>query len=176
MNNIHTCYYKSPVGELIIGIYKNKLCLLDWRYRKQRIAIDHRISKGLNASYIHESHALQHQVIEQLDHYFLRNLKIIDVPIVFTGTAFQQQVWTALLQIPYGQTVSYLSLSRKLNNEKAIRAVANANGANALSIIVRCHRVIGSNGELTGYAGGIPAKKKLLQIEGALSPGQLDLF
>lgn len=90
------------------------------------------------------------------------------------GTEFQQIVWRELLNIPYGVTVSYLELSRKLSDPKAIRAVASANGANAISILIPCHRIIGSNRELTGYAGGLSAKKKLLELEGATS--QLDLF
>ena len=93
------------------------------------------------------------------------------------NTAFQKSVWDELRQIPYGKTDSYLGLSQKLNNEKAIRAVASANGANAISIIVPCHRIIGSNGELVGYAGGLPAKKKLLKLEGSDPMGdELELF
>ena len=92
------------------------------------------------------------------------------------GTEFQKQVWDSLLQVPYGKSETYLGLSKILGNEKAIRAVATANGANAISIIVPCHRIIGSNGDLVGYAGGLPAKKKLLELEGALSTSQLGLF
>jgi len=176
MNNINTCFYQSPVGELIIGIYNNQLCLLDWHYRKQRNLIDQRICKILEAKYIEQPDSLQITVIQQLQEYFSGKSNSFDIPLLFAGTTFQKSVWSKLLEIPYGETVSYLTLSRKLNNEKAIRAVASANGANALSIIIPCHRVIGSNGELTGYAGGLTAKKKLLQIEGALNQGQLDLF
>lgn len=176
MSNICTSYYESPIGELIIGTYENKLCLLDWRYRKQRKLIDHRICKTLDASFKESFNDLHEQAINQLDSYFLGKSTTFSIPILLSGTNFQKSVWMELLKIPYGQTVSYLSLSRKLNNEKAIRAVASANGANALSIIIPCHRVIGSNGDLIGYAGGLTAKKKLLQIEGALNDGQLGLF
>lgn len=89
---------------------------------------------------------------------------------------FQKSVWNELIKIPYGKTVSYLALSKKLENEGAIRAVASANGANALSVFIPCHRVVGSDGSLTGYAGGLTAKKKLLQLEGAAVTSQAELF
>jgi len=84
------------------------------------------------------------------------------------GSDFQKSVWKALLEIPYGKTASYLELAKKIGNEKAVRAVANANGANAIGIIIPCHRIIGSDGSLTGYGGGLPLKKKLLELENNL--------
>ena len=87
------------------------------------------------------------------------------VPLLFVGTEFQKSVWHELLNIPYGTTVSYGELSRKLGNPKAVRAVAASNGANPISIFVPCHRVIGSNRKLTGYGGGLPAKQFLLELE-----------
>ena len=103
--------------------------------------------------------------------------KKFDIPVRFVGSSFQQKVWNELLKIPYGKTVSYLEISKKIGDEKAIRAVAAANGANAISIIVPCHRVVGSNGELTGYAGGLTVKKKLLHLEkSGKYPEQLELF
>ena len=81
------------------------------------------------------------------------------------GTAFQKSVWEALLQIPYGETASYLAQAKRIGNEKAVRAVASANGANAISIFIPCHRIIGSDGTLTGYAGGLDTKAKLLEME-----------
>ena len=95
------------------------------------------------------------------------------------GSDFQKSVWNALIQIPFGETKSYLALSQQLQNPDAIRAVASANGANAISIIVPCHRIIGSDGSLVGYAGGLEAKKKLLRLEGIQQfskPGQIQLF
>ena len=88
-----------------------------------------------------------------------------ELPIKLIGTEFQQKVWEKLQQIPFGKTITYLDLSKDLNNVKAIRAVASANGANAISIIVPCHRVIGKNGDIVGYAGGLKAKKALLVLE-----------
>jgi len=177
MNSTITTYYKSPVGELILGVHKDQLCLADWRYRKQRRLIDTRIQSSLNTNYEEGKHSLLDHTITQLDAYFKGDLKKFDVPLLLSGTDFQKMVWRSLQTIPYGETCSYVTLSRKLNNEKAIRAVAGANGANAISIIIPCHRIIGADGSLTGYAGGLPAKKKLLHMEGVdLSHGQQSLF
>jgi len=177
MNIINVRYYKSPVGELIIGEYKGKIRLCDWRYRKMRAAIDQRIQNGLEAVYVERDALIIDDVIAQLDSYFEGDLEMFDLPLHLVGTSFQQDVWYELIKIPYGKTDSYKGLSRKLYKEKAIRAVASANGANAIAIIVPCHRIIGSNSELVGYAGGLPAKKKLLQLESKNKlPEQLHLF
>ena len=102
---------------------------------------------------------------QQLDGYFRQERHSFDVPLLFVGTDFQKAVWQALLTIPYGTTVSYAALAEQLGSPLSVRAVANANGANAISIFVPCHRVIGSDGSLTGYAGGLEAKKFLLALE-----------
>ncbi|TLX73055.1 methylated-DNA--[protein]-cysteine S-methyltransferase [Labilibacter sediminis] len=177
MDIIKITYYKSTLGELIIGSFKDKICLCDWRYRKMRAQIDNRIGKGLNAGFTEESSPIIRQCIQQLEEYFNGKRTNFDLPLKLVGTPFQQQVWNMLLTIPYGQTSSYLKLSQKLNNVTAIRAVASANGANAISIIVPCHRIIGSDGKLVGYAGGIKAKKMLLQLESKEQLSfQLNLF
>ena len=119
-----------------------------------RAAIDKRIQSSLNAEYIEETSDVINETKAQLSQYFNGERKVFDLPLLFIGTIFQKGVWDALQQIPYGKTVSYLELSKNLNNEKAIRAVASANGANAISIIVPCHRIISSDGSLVGYAGG----------------------
>ncbi len=105
------------------------------------------------------------QATRQLEDYFLGKRNDFDFTINPTGTSFQQKVWQELLQIPFGKTMSYLELSKKLGDAKAIRAVASANGKNPLWIAIPCHRVIGSNGSLTGYAGGLWRKKWLLEHE-----------
>ena len=94
-----------------------------------------------------------------------------DIPILFTGTDFQKKVWHKLLEIPYGQTLSYGEMTKRLDIPNAVRAVANANGANAISIFVPCHRVIGSDRSLTGYGGGLAAKKYLLELESIATVG-----
>ncbi len=166
MNKINIQYYKSPVGELIIGSFNEQLCIADWRYRKMRSEIDTRIKNSLQAEYIEENSAVIQRAIEQLEDYFSGDRKEFDLSLKFAGSDFQQSVWQELIKIPFGKTCTYLELSQKLGNEKAIRAVAAANGANAISIIVPCHRIIGSDGKLVGYAGGLQAKKKLLELEG----------
>ena len=166
--------YKSPVGNLLLGDYLGKLVMSDWKYRKKREEINARIADVLEVKFETELTPLHSTVIQQLDEYFQSKRTSFDLPLLFIGSEFQRSVWKALTEIPFGQTMSYLTLSRNLGDEKAIRAVASANGANAISIIVPCHRIIGSDGSLTGYAGGLPAKKKLLMLEGSLS--QMELF
>lgn len=112
--------------------------------------------------------------VYQLQEYFNGKRQNFSLPLNAEGTDFQKKVWDLLVEIPFGKTTSYLELSRKLGDEKAIRAVASANGKNPLWIIVPCHRVIGSNGSLTGYAGGLWRKKWLLDHENP--PAQQSLF
>lgn len=157
--------YPSPAGELILGSYGDQLCLCDWAKESRRKTIDHRLSKALKAE-IREGHSkVIDKTITELDAYFAGKSSSFDIPVLFVGTDFQKSVWNALLDIPYGETISYGSLAQRLGHPKAVRAVANANGANAISIIVPCHRVIGSNHQLVGYGGGLEAKKILLDIE-----------
>lgn len=199
MEKILTTSYKSPVGELILGAFQGRLCLCDWQYRRMRKAVDERIQKGLNADFLNfdidsekkkttsatdkdfrpENIKVIQEAIKQLEDYFSGNRKTFDVPLSMVGTDFQQSVWKELMEIPFGETRSYLELSRQLSNPDAIRAVASANGANAISIIIPCHRIIGSDGNLVGYAGGLDAKKRLLRLEGAKplkNQNQLDFF
>jgi methylated-DNA-[protein]-cysteine S-methyltransferase len=165
VNHIKIQYYKSPVGEIILGSYDNKLCIADWKYRKMRTTIDSRIQNGLKAKYIEESSEVIEETIKQMKEYFFGERKDFDIPLLMVGTEFQKSVWHGLIKIPYGTTASYLELSKNIGNEKAVRAVASANGANSISIMIPCHRIIGSNGDLVGYAGGLATKKKLLEIE-----------
>lgn len=168
--------YHSPVGELILGEFNKKLCICDWKYRKQRNQIDARITKELTAVFEENDTPLLRKTKKQLDEYFAKKRTTFDLPLLTIGTDFQKKVWEELQEIPFGETLSYLELSQKLGDEKAIRAVASANGANAISIIIPCHRIIGADGSLTGYAGGLNAKKKLLQLEGMNLGNQLSLF
>jgi len=159
-----------------LGSFKDKLCLADWRYRKTRKTIDTRIQKELSGEYVEEETDITKQTKLQLNEYFKGKRKEFTIPLLFAGTDFQKKVWNALLKIPYGKTESYSGLSKISGNEKAVRAVASANGANAISIIVPCHRVIGCKGDLVGYAGGLQTKKKLLNLEGYRKDGQIELF
>ena len=173
---IHTTYFRTPYGELIIGSFEQKLCLCDWRYRKMRTTIDERIQTGLDARYVEGGSVLIDEVKEQLNQYFKGNRTVFDLPLSLVGSDFQKRVWNELLRIPFGKTETYMGLSRKLGDENAIRAVAAANGANAVSIIVPCHRILGSNGRLTGYAGGLETKKNLLRLENAFHQQELDFY
>jgi|TARA_B110000879_G_scaffold37344_1_gene51963 methylated-DNA-[protein]-cysteine S-methyltransferase len=182
--------YKTPFGDLILGAFSSELVLCDWKYRKTRAAIDKRVKEGVYAmsgdtrfsgallkTNQGDNAAIINKTKIQLDEYFNGTRTKFDVPVRAIATNFQQKVWMALCDIPYGETRSYLELSQELGNIKAIRAVASANGANALSILIPCHRIIGSNGELMGYAGGLNAKKKLLELENPnMISQQLDLF
>lgn len=105
------------------------------------------------------------QAATQLYEYFNHKRKVFDLPLQIFGTPFQRAVWNYLLQIPYGQTVSYKQVAQAIGNPKAVRAVGMANNRNVLPIFIPCHRVIGSNGKLTGYAGGLAIKQKLLELE-----------
>ncbi len=141
------------------------ICLLEF---EDRIDIEKQLDSlksYLNAKLVPATnkHLLNLQL--QIDQYFKKDLRIFDLPLVFAGTDFQKRVWNDLLKIPYGNTVTYLSLSKKIGNVKAIRAVAAANGANKIAIAVPCHRVIGSDGKLVGYAGGLGRKEWLLNHE-----------
>ncbi|TFH24527.1 MAG: methylated-DNA--[protein]-cysteine S-methyltransferase [Bacteroidia bacterium] len=175
MDRIQTTYYKTPFGELILGSMEHQLCLCDWRFRKMRTSIDERIQSGLKATYAEEGSDIIEETQAQLSQYFSGERKQFDLPLLLVGSEFQKQVWNELIRIPFGKTESYADLSKKLGNIEAIRAVASANGANAISIIVPCHRILGSDGSLTGYAGGLATKKKLLQLEKAFQQGELPL-
>lgn len=142
-----------------------------------REKIDVRVQEGLGAKYIQNDSVIYQETKKQLNEYFAGNRREFDLPLLMVGTDFQKIIWHELLKISYSKTISYLEISKQINNIKAIRAVALANSANAISIIIPCHRVIGSDGSLTGYAGGINVKKKLLALEKQDElPKQLKLF
>ena len=108
---------------------------------------------------------------DELHAYFAGNLRVFSVPLDMQGTEFQLSVWNNLVKIPYGETRSYAQVAEAVGRPKAVRAVGAANGSNPVAIIVPCHRVIGSSGKLTGYGGGLPLKKRLLELEGAWTMG-----
>jgi methylated-DNA-[protein]-cysteine S-methyltransferase len=179
MTSVHKIefqYHKSIIGELIIGSYKDKLCLLDYKYRNQRQRVDLRLCKRLNTAFIENNNKIIDKTINELNAYLDGKLKKFSVPIRMVGSVFQKNVWEALQKIPYGKTLSYIEITTKLNLKPTnVRAVASANGANAISVIIPCHRIIGNDGRLIGYAGGIETKKKLLQIEKSNTINQNEL-
>ncbi|MDH1011209.1 methylated-DNA--[protein]-cysteine S-methyltransferase [Pseudomonas nicosulfuronedens] len=155
---MHYRYHDSPTGRLLLAGDEGGLRML-----YMDLEVRHYPQPDWQ-----EGSPLLDDVARQLDEYFAGKRQRFDVKLNTGGTEFQRQVWQALLEIPYGYTTVYAELARRIGRPKAIRAVGAANGANPISIIVPCHRVIGSNGSLTGYAGGLPRKELLLRLEGAL--------
>ena len=123
-----------------------------------------------------ENHAILAETARQLAAYFAGDLREFSLPLDLQGTEFQLRVWHALLRIPYGATVSYRNIAVSIGCSNAVRAVGAANGANPIPIVVPCHRVIGSSGKLVGYGGGLPLKKRLLELERAAVTPQGQLF
>jgi methylated-DNA-[protein]-cysteine S-methyltransferase len=151
-------YMDSPVGALKLVAHDHALVAVMWdNENHKRVRLAELVEN--------QQHPMLHQVKQQLEQYFAGERQQFDLPLDFQGTAFQQQVWQALLEIPYGETRSYKQIAVQLGNEKAVRAVGAANGKNPISIIAPCHRVIGSGGALVGFAGGLDKKQILLTLE-----------
>jgi methylated-DNA-[protein]-cysteine S-methyltransferase len=162
----HTRYWhtlESPVGPLLLGGDGERLTRIDFQDGPRPLR---------PAAHWHRAAAPFAAAVEQLAQYFAGQRRRFDLPLAPTGTQFQLRVWQALCAIPYGATLSYGELARRIGNPRASRAVGLANGANPLPIVVPCHRVIGANGALTGFGGGVPIKRALLALEGAL-PAEL---
>ena len=151
-------YMDSPVGALKLVAHDHALVAVMW---------DNEDHKRVRLAELIENiqHPLLLKVKQQLEQYFAGQRQQFDLPLDFQGTDFQQQVWRALLTIPYGETRSYKDIALQIGNEKAVRAVGAANGRNPISIIAPCHRVIGSGGALVGFAGGLDKKQILLSLE-----------
>lgn len=130
--------------------------------------------EGMQAS--KPANSITENTVAQLEEYFSGTRTIFDIPLSPVGTAFQQQVWQELVKIPFGKIDTYSSISRKLNNPLSVREVGAANGKNPIAILIPCHRVIGADGGLTGYAGGLWRKEKLLKLEGFLKNCQATLW
>ena len=165
MPHINIQYFNSSCGLFVLASFGDKLCLCDWSNNPCAERNKRRIERYLNASFKIETTSVLEEAKRQLDGYFAGNRKAFTIPLHLVGTDFQQHVWNELLNIPYGATISYKEIAQNIGKPKAVRAVAGAIGANGISILIPCHRVIGSDKSLTGYAGGLKAKKMLLQIE-----------
>ncbi len=157
--------FTSPLGPMFVCATDEGICLLEFTDRRMLETEFRDLQKRLNANILigendHSKHAKR-----ELREYFAGRQKTFTVPLHAPGTDFQQQVWTRLQDIPYGSTASYQEQARRLGNPKAVRAVARANGMNRIAIIIPCHRVIGKDGSLTGYGGGLERKKWLLEHE-----------
>lgn len=149
----------SPVGDLLLVAEDGKL--LEIGFINGRHAVQ-------PPPAAREDRAPFATTIRQLEEYFAGRRKTFDLPLAPRGTEFQRRVWSALQKIPYGKTVAYADIAQRIGNPKGVRAVGLANGRNPIPIVIPCHRVIGKNGTLTGYGGGLPIKQKLLEIEGVL--------
>jgi methylated-DNA-[protein]-cysteine S-methyltransferase len=156
MSRVSYTTMKSPIGPLMLAGDEGGLRLVHFATGR-RPALPRR-------EWIEDRTPFK-EVIRQLDSYFLGKLEDFDLPLVLDGTEFQLLVWRNLQKIPYGETVSYGQLARRIGSPDAARAVGLANGSNPIPIIIPCHRVIGSDGQLTGFGGGLPVKKKLLALE-----------
>lgn len=174
----------TPAGDMVLGARDQYLCLCDWKANRHRERNDNRIKRQLGMEYERISPIYEYERIspifnkvestafctirkakQELDEYFAGKRMAFDIPLLMVGTEFQKSIWQTLQNIPYGSTLSYMDIANQVGNPKGVRAVAQAIGANPLSIFVPCHRVVGSNGALTGYAGGIEAKRCLLELE-----------
>ena len=147
---------ESPVGPLLLVADESGLRRIDFMQGRHEVQIDPSWRK--DASFFRDC-------VAQLRAYFAGELQAFNLPLAPKGTPFQQNVWHHLCEIPYGETISYGELARRIGKPSASRAVGLANGSNPIPIIIPCHRVIGSNGKLTGYGGGLPIKEKLLALE-----------
>lgn len=153
------------VGELILASVDEELCLCDWNEKPCAERNKRRLEKYMNADFKIDTSAVLEQTKKQLNEYFEGIRKTFDIPLHPIGTEFQHQVWNVLRHIPYGETRSYKHIAEIIGIPQGVRAVAGAIGANGITILIPCHRIIGSNNSLTGYAGGLKAKKMLLEIE-----------
>jgi methylated-DNA-[protein]-cysteine S-methyltransferase len=167
MTDTFVTYYQSPVGLL-------KIAGTDQYISEVSFVKDAEAVPALTGTTPLPPMAIQ--AVEQLIEYFHGSRRFFELPISQEGTDFQQKVWHELMNIPFGKTISYLELSRRLGDPKVIRAAAAANGKNNVVIIVPCHRVIGNNNQLVGYGGGLPRKKWLLNHENKIANGVQTLF
>jgi len=165
MNQINILFHKTEIGEVVLGSFRGKLCLLGFRSIEMTRIVDDRIKKALNAEFVERDDEILEKTRTQLGEYVQGRRREFDIPVLMVGTDFQESVWNELMKVPYGATSTYLQLAKDVGNERAVRAVGNANAANPISIIVPCHRIIGSDGGLVGYGGGLSVKRRLLELE-----------
>jgi AraC family transcriptional regulator of adaptative response/methylated-DNA-[protein]-cysteine methyltransferase len=150
---------------MLAGATDNGICLLEFVDRRMLETQLDRISKLLNAKFVPGLHPHLDRLNRQIEEYFSGKRTEFDLPLVLPGTLFQKKVWATLQAIPFGSTCSYKELAEAMGSSKAVRAVAKANGDNRIAIIIPCHRVVGANGELVGYGGGLWRKQYLLNHE-----------
>jgi len=166
----------TPLGEMLAVATEAGLCLLEFtdpqRLERQLPTLERHLGESLQAD---NERPVFVALQQQLNAYFAQQLTQFELPLDLLGSDFQREAWSALLSIPYGQTRSYQQQAQSIGRPQSVRAVARANGDNRIAIVVPCHRVIGKDGSLTGYGGGLWRKQKLLALEGAIAqPGLFD--
>ncbi len=161
METLYYTRYESPVGPMLMGVSETALVMMEFS----------RTELPVSGVYLEveweQSRAKAEPYIREVEEYFAGTRKEFSLKIDLRGTEFQMKCWRALLAIPFGETRSYADIAREIGSPKAVRAVGSANHDNPIAIVVPCHRVVGTSGKLTGYAGGLDTKKKLLELEGA---------
>ena len=162
---IPTTRILTPLGPMLAGATDEGVCLLEFIDRRMLETQLHRLSKLLHAKIVPGSHKYFHPLSRQLEEYFFGKRKAFDLPLQLLGTPFQKKVWAGLQTIPYAAVRSYKEQAKAIGLPNAVRAVAKANGDNRIAILIPCHRVIGANGELVGYGGGLSRKQYLLKLE-----------
>ena len=162
---IPTTRILTPLGPMLAGATDEGICLLEFVDRRMLETQLNRLSRLLDAKIVPGSHEHFGCLSQQLEEYFVGRRKQFDIPIVLPGTEFQKKVWAGLGAIPYGATRSYKQQAEAIGAPNAVRAVARANGDNRIAILIPCHRVVGANGELVGYGGGLTRKEYLLKLE-----------
>lgn len=158
-----TAFYNTPIGVLRLEATEEALRAASFQEENNTIVFER------------TTHPVVSNVVQQLEEYFKGERRVFQLPLAPQGTAFQQKVWNELQKLKYGTTATYLQMAQRLGNKNSIRAAATANGRNPIAIIIPCHRVVGANGALTGYAGGLHRKQWLLEQE-ARHAGQPSLF
>lgn len=165
MQKINFIYWRSPCGVLMIASLNEQLVTSDWVDGWHHKAILNRFNKLIGLPFVEGSSRVIEDAIHQLEEYFRKERHGFDLPLTLIGTDFQKDVWHALQTIPYGSCPTYADIAHAIGKPKAVRAVGGAVGQNPFSIIIPCHRVVGANQSLTGYGGGLEAKKYLLALE-----------
>lgn len=161
--------FPTPCGELTIGSAGESICLCDWSASPHHAAVLSRLRRHLDANFREATSDCCRKAISQLEEYLSGQRTAFDLHLLHAGTPLQRAVWEAISGIPYSRTATYSEIASRVGLPKGVRAVANATGANAMSILIPCHRIIGRDGSLTGYAGGLAAKRFLLELEQAAS-------
>jgi AraC family transcriptional regulator of adaptative response/methylated-DNA-[protein]-cysteine methyltransferase len=173
---INTLRIETPLGEMVAGATEDGICLLEFTDRRMLPTEYKDLTRLLKMKLGDGDNIHLKSLRNQLNEYFDGNRREFSIPLVAPGTDFQEAVWKELMEIPYGTTRSYQDQANALNRPDSVRAVANANGMNRISIIIPCHRVIGSDGRLTGYGGGLKRKKWLLDHEKIHSGKDFDML